>query len=210
VSSTRALQSCPSVNISLNVSGMAEASTAANATVVVHWGLSDEHGNSYKTWTDVGSPAWPTNAQMTAMEAKQEPVLIEQRAAVVAQGTAQLAMALPLPAVSLVQVCARSAAQAPAALSKPTLMSVHGGPTPTVVVSWAASRSSETLRTYEVEASVSEHGSAFTRVNAVDVIATAWIHRRPASDRGAMRRCYRVRAVDYWARRGPPSEPACV
>jgi L-iduronidase len=208
-SDNTAMTDDPSVDISLHISGMAEATAAANATVVVHWGLSDVHGNPFKTWTDLGSPAWPTDAQMTTMEAKQEPVLIERRAAVVAQGTARLAIALPLPAVSLVQVCAQPAAQAPAALPKPTLMSVHGGPTATVVVSWAASRSSETLRTYEVEASVGE-GGAFTRVNAVDVIATAWIHRRPASDRGAVHRCYRVRAVDYWARGGPPSEPACV
>eukprot|EP01051_Picozoa_sp_SAG22_P003454 SAG22_NODE_168_length_16723_cov_6.542409_8_plen_590_part_00 len=192
----------PPVNVSLQISGMHTA--ASDNVTVVHWGLSDNHGNPYKTWTDSGSPVWPTDAQMTAMEAHQEPVLIEQlHAVVVSQGTARVDVALPLPAVSLVQVCTQPVAQAPAALPKPSLMSAHGGTA--TVVSWAASPSSETLRTYVIEASVGSGG--FKRVNAVDVIATAWIHRR---HEGSTTRCYRVLAIDYWGRAGPPSETACV
>ena len=171
-------------------------------------------------------------------------------------GAARTTVSLPLPAVSLVQLCAQPSAP-PATLPKPGLMTAHGGKA--TVVSWAAA-AAETVRTLVsrtiiaavcmgcgVRSSQREYvraggrvqrrqrrkphdcqrwnlrrfpktlrpqrqscGQAFARVNGHDVIGGVWIHRRDSADAAGVRRCYRVRAVDYWGRAGAPSEQGCV
>lgn len=187
------------IEVSLDISGLPQ-----DVTTAVHWRLDDLHGNPYKVWTDSGSPAWPTDAQMKAMEAHQEPVLLEQQA-VSRSAEPRIAVQLPLPAVSLVQLCAQPA-QGPAALPQPTLMSIQGDTA--TAVSWAASPASETVRTYIVEHS--RDGETYARVNEADVISAVWIHRLAATDAAGAKRCYRVRAADYWNRTSAVSKAACL
>jgi hypothetical protein len=85
-------------------------------------------------------------------------------------------------------------------------MSIQGDTA--TVVNWAASPTSETVRTYIVE--YSRDGKAYARINEVDVISAVWIHRRAATDATGAKRCYRVRATDYWNRTSVTSEAACM
>ena len=90
-------------------------------------------------------------------------------------------------------------------------MSVQGNTA--IVISWVASNSTETLRTYVVEASSNGPNGGFVRVNKVDVIATAWLHRWRAAGGAnsppASILCYRVQAIDYWGRASMPSDAVC-
>ena len=198
----------PPLEISLQISGM--TGLAAENATVVQWRLDDHHGNPYQTWSDAGHPSWPTDSQMAAMEAEQEPVMIAQHAAATHPGPTRTTIELPLPAVSLVQLC-RQPLRVPATLPKPSLMSVQGNTA--IVISWVASNSTETLRTYVVEASSNGPNGGFVRVNKVDVIATAWIHRwraaGGANSPSASILCYRVQAIDYWGRASMPSDAVC-
>ena len=186
------------------------APAAANESwAVAQWRLDAAHGNPYATWLAQGSPPWPSAEQMEALVEAQEPVLlgVDLRAASSAITVGAL---LPLPSVSLIQLCKQPPA-APAAPSKPTVLLQKQDGDATVVF-WPPLDpvSAAVLKSYSVECSVG--GAAFARANNADVIASAWVHRhRIDSDGGGGgTRCYRLRAIDLWGREGAPSSPRCV
>merc|ERR1719273_1206516 len=114
-----------------------------------------------------------------------------------------MSLSLPLPSISLLQFC-HLPKQAPPAPSKPSILKKqHHDDT---VIYWQPliSSASVVLRTYEIECSTS--GGAYKRVNEVDILASAWIYHH---DDDSKKRCYRVRAVDYWGRSSPASDFIC-
>lgn len=64
------------------------------------------------------------------------------------------------------------------------------------------------LQTYVVEASVDSGPFAQLVGTGQSLIATAWLHGHGQSER-KRKRCYRVRAKDYWGAVSAPSSPAC-
>ena len=139
---------------------------------------------------------------MVAMEGAQEPVLVSSEPYVSGAG---FKVALPLPAVALVQLCAQPTV-APAAPTQLKVLPVQGGKA--TALHWVSSDEGKAvLQTYMVEESVD--GGAFARLATQNLIASAWLHRHERS--AGQKRCYRVSAKNYWGRvSAPTSEPACT
>lgn len=186
--------SAKKLNISLDVAGI-----SGNVTVA-HWRLDVTHGNPYGTWKKLGSPTWPSITQLEALKLAQEPILLDVQSMGMLRN---ITFSLPLPSISLVQLC-HMPSQAPPAPSKPSILKKqqHDG----TVIHWQPliSSASVVLRTYELECSTS--GGTYKRVNEADILASAWIYHHGDDSK---KRCYRVRAVDYWGRSSPASDFIC-
>lgn len=201
------------VNVTVRIATDAWRGPAAAANeswAVAQWRLDAVHGNPYAVWQAQGSPAWPSAEQIEALAEAQEPVLlgVDSHAASAAITVHAL---LPLPSVSLIQLCKQPPA-APAAPSMPTVLLQKEGGDATVVF-WPPldPAGAAVLQSYSVECSVG--GAAFARANKAGVIASAWVHRHGSNSSdggGGGSRCYRLRAVDLWGREGAPSSPKCV
>lgn len=187
------LTSGKELNISLDVVGI-----SGNVTVA-HWRLDGTHGNPYGAWKKLGSPTWPSITQLEALELAQEPILLGVQSMGMLRN---MSFSLPLPSISLVQFC-HMPSQAPPAPSKPSILKKqqHDG----TVIYWQPLISANVvLRTYELECSTS--GGAYKRVNEADILASAWIYHHGDDSK---KRCYRIRAVDYWGRSSPASNFIC-
>lgn len=202
----------------------------ANVTVA-HWRLDEAYGNPHAVWLKQGSPSWPSTAQLAAMAQVEEAALLSCTSVApvptnlgntyrhgqmhaVGSMVVDINITMPLPAVSLLQICARPSQGPPTVALAPLLLQKRLGAT---VVFWRpipAAAGGGVVRTYTVQYSTSGPNGSFEPVNnASDMISTAWIHRyivdnEPAKQR-AGQRCYRVLAVDYWGRGGSTSPPAC-
>jgi hypothetical protein len=176
------------------------------------------------------------------MERVQEAALLEVKGGAPFNG--EVNITIPLPAVSLLQLCLPPDQPPQAVATAPHLLRKQSGDA--TVVFWVpipAAAGGDAVRTYEVQCSTSGPQGGFVRVNtASDLIGTGWIHRyssstttttssssstntstlrqhnSSASGAGEVigmdpqqgtRRCYRVRAVDYWGRAGAVSPVAC-
>ena len=200
---SRSDNTAPTVDGPLDVTldfGQLDRGVAANLTIA-YWQLDGTHGNPHAAWTAAGSPQWPTSPQMMAMEGAQEPVLVSSEPYVSGAG---FKVAMPLPAVTLVQLCAQPTV-GPAAPTQLTVLPIQGGNAS--VLHWALpDEGKAVLQTYIVEESVD--GEAFTQLASQNLIASAWLYRHERS-RGK-KRCYRVSAKNYWGDVSAPTEPACT
>jgi L-iduronidase len=204
---------------------MAQRSTAAkgglaSAVTVAHWRLDEANSNPHALWLKQGSPSWPSASQLAAMDQAAEATLLScnvipttnTHGREAGSMAVDINITLPLPAVSLLQICTRPAQGPSAVVLAPVLLQKQLGYV-TVIFWRPISTSREVVRTYEVHCSTSGPNGTFLRVNnASDTIGTAWIHRYTSAQSRAQpvaRRCYRVFAVDYWGRAGPVSPPAC-
>ena len=123
------------VDVAVHLRGAAAA--AGEGARVAQWQLDATHGNPHAVWEAAGSPAWPSDAQLAAMEREQEPVLIGNAAYPGSGPGSGVRVRLPLPGVALVQVCNRTAAapHPPAATVLP--VQLDGNAT---VVHWSKQR----------------------------------------------------------------------
>ena len=187
---------------------------------VAHWQLDAVNGNPYAAWVAAGSPAWPSEALMAAMERAQEPVLMHLGPATATMpakhgsggsgGGVSIPLQLPLPSVAAVQVCGQKglAPQAPAPAHPSLLLLRQGGG---VAIHWRASdEARELVQTYVVECSTAGVAGEFARVNPSPLIATTFVHRCSASQQPAAKRCYRVRTVDLWGATSAASNAGCL
>jgi L-iduronidase len=168
--------------------------------MLVRYEIDDVHPQPYSRWKEMGSPPEPSADQLAAMRACQElraaaePVPVES-----AGGRLALDLDLPLPGVTLVVLSQRPSAP-PARVEgvrRQRFTGLHGEKE--TMVLWNPLPSSM-LRTYEVL--YAPPGSTrFRRINASDQLDTAFLH---ANAEGGS---YQVRAVGYWGRTGPDSEP---
>ena len=157
----------------------------------------------------MGSPQWPSDKQIRAMEGNARgPKLLKLSPYV--NGTA-VRLNLPLPSVALAQLCSRPSTL-PSVPQAPKLLTVQGGNA--TVVLWTASAqgdSARVLQTYVIESSVD--GGTYAKVMSNGLIATVWIDRHglPHTKTTApIKRCYRVSALDYWGTLSAPSSATCT
>jgi hypothetical protein len=133
------------------------------------------------------------------MRRHQEPALSEAPREVIARsGRLTYTFTQPMPGVSLLLLHTKPA-DAPGPVSEVRTETFQGmtGQRETMVM-WDGLES-RAIRTYEVLYAVTPDGP-YERVNDVDLICTAYLHAHDG-DAGH----YKVRAVDYWGRRGPLS-----
>jgi hypothetical protein len=169
--------------------------------MLAHCRIDEEHGNPFRIWQEMGAPAEPTAGQYAEMRRCQELALLEEPREVAAQrGGLGLDFDLPLPGVSLVLLSVKPT-EAPGGVGNVCAERYEGlvgrdG----VMISWDGV-DSRVVRTYEVLYAEAADGP-YERVNEGDLICTAFLHvREDVGEKGY----YKVRAVDYWGRRGEAS-----
>ncbi|KAL8202907.1 UNVERIFIED_CONTAM: hypothetical protein K2H54_030479 [Gekko kuhli] len=114
------------------------------------------------------------------------------------EGSLVLKQELPVPALFLIHICARPRA-GPDQVSGVRLISLVRGQ---VLVLWDdGCVNSKCLKTYEVV--FSQDGKAYHPISVKDSIFTMLVYSPGTRVTGF----YRVRAIDYWGRRGPFSLP---
>lgn len=85
-----------STDVALEVAGL-----DAGAYTLTHWRIDADHSNSHTAWVAAGSPQLPTEEQLSAIRARQGLEELEPARRVEVSGPLELALALPLPSVSL-------------------------------------------------------------------------------------------------------------
>ncbi len=170
--------------------------------MLAHYRIAEGRGDPFLTWESMGAPANPTPAQYARLREHQELALLAPPREVQAEdGNLTLAFGLPLPGVSLVLLSA-DPLDAPAKVGQLRAERYDGMAEAyeEVMLVWEG-LGDRTIRTYEILSAIEPEGP-YARINVEDQIDTAFLHVREPGVQS-----YRVRAVDYWGREGPVSEP---
>ena len=170
--------------------------------MLVHYRVDNKHGNPHALWKEMGEPEKPSAEQFARMRADQELTALDEPREVKAEGRKlSLEFDLPMPGVSLVVLSAKPA-EGPGKVTgllidkPPSLIGADEA-----MLFWK-SLDSRMIRTYEVLCAESPDGP-FQRVNASDIVCTAFLHVR---ENPGTKGYYKVRAVDYWGRAGQASK----
>nr|XP_048302982.1 alpha-L-iduronidase isoform X1 [Myodes glareolus]XP_048302983.1 alpha-L-iduronidase isoform X1 [Myodes glareolus]XP_048302984.1 alpha-L-iduronidase isoform X1 [Myodes glareolus]XP_048302985.1 alpha-L-iduronidase isoform X1 [Myodes glareolus] len=164
---------------------------------VVHY-LDNQLCSPYREWQHMGQPVFPTAEQFRHMRMVEDPV-VEVPRPFPAGGHLTLHRKLSLPSLLLVHICTQPL-KPPGKVSRLRALPLTRGQ---LVLVWSDEHvGSKCLWTYEIQ--FSQKGEAY-----------APISRRPSTfnlfvfspDTGVVSGSYRVRALDYWARPGPFSDP---
>jgi L-iduronidase len=172
--------------------------------MLAQYRIEEGYGDPYRVWEEAGGLPEPGPSLYAAMREAQELALLAPPCAVaIGDCSLVLDLDLPLPGVSLILLSARPS-DAPERVRAARLARYTGlhGEAQTMV-SWQGV-SSRIIQTYEV-LRADQPAGPFVRVNTPDLICTAFLDVREANAPGGF---YRVRAVDFWGRRGPESETA--
>lgn len=170
--------------------------------LIAHYRIDRDHANPHKTWLEMGSPETPTSDQLAILRSAAEPgSAFETKEFSSADRIVDLEFEVPVSGVRLVLLTAKPET-GPSRVERVRVEEFHGPAGPELMVIWD-DVGSRAISTYEVLHSDAAAGP-FERVNDDDLICTAWLDPNP---RGGY---YRVRACDYWGRRGPESEPVAA
>jgi L-iduronidase len=172
--------------------------------MLAHYRIEEGRGDPYAVWEEAGGLPEPGPSLYAAMRDAQElALLLPPREVAIGDCSLALDFDLPLPGVSLILLSERPTA-GPERVRDVRLARYTGlhGEAQTMV-SWQG-LPSRAIHTYEVLRSDQPDGS-FVRANMPDLICTAFLDVRETNAPSGF---YRVRAVDFWERRGPESETA--
>lgn len=160
--------------------------------------LDNQLSSPYSAWQRMGQPVFPSAEQFRQMRVVEDPVAEAPRP-FPARGRLTLHRKLPVPSLLLVHVCARPL-EPPGQVSRLRALPLTRGQ---LVLVWSDEHvGSKCLWTYEIQ--FSQKGEEYAPIN-----------RRPSTfnlfvfspDTAVVSGFYRVRALDYWARPGPFSDP---
>jgi len=179
---------------------------------VAHYRIDEAHGNPFSVWEEIGildepSPAQidglqPTQSQLEELRRHQELELLEEPSTVSTASGFSTDFDLPRPGVSLVLLSADSG-EPP---SRPTNVRTEQYRGTTIgddlFLSWDDVET-RSIRTYEVLRADTPDGP-FERLNAVDLLASAYLHS--PTDSVNPTGYFAVRTVDYWGRTSPLSK----
>jgi L-iduronidase len=172
--------------------------------MLAHYRIEEGRGDPYAIWEEAGGLQEPGSSQYVDMRDAQELALLAPPSEVAIDDCSlALDFDLPLPGVSLFLLSTRPA-EGPGCVDGVRLArytSLHGEAQ--TMVSWQG-LPSRAIHTYEVLRAEQPDGP-FARVNAPDLICTAFLDVREANAPSGF---YRVREVDFWGRRGPEPEMA--
>uniref|UniRef100_H0XDM7 Alpha-L-iduronidase n=2 Tax=Otolemur garnettii TaxID=30611 RepID=H0XDM7_OTOGA len=160
--------------------------------------LDNQFCSPYSEWQREGQPDFPSAEQFQRMRAAEDPVRTVPRPFPTG-GHLTLPTKLPLPSLLLVHVCARPE-KPPGQVSRLRALPLTRGQ---LVLVWSDEHvGSKCLWTYEIE--FSQDGEAYTPVSREPSTFNLFVF---SPDSAAVSGSYRVRALDYWARPGPFSDP---
>ncbi len=93
----------PACRVAVRLTGLPREASRAT---VVEWRIDADHSNSYTRWREAGSPSAPTPEDLAAIKSRQGLEMLEpERDVDVAAGSLDLELWLPLPSVSLLEIC---------------------------------------------------------------------------------------------------------
>ncbi|XP_053757780.1 alpha-L-iduronidase isoform X3 [Panthera pardus] len=149
-------------------------------------------------WQRLGRPVFPSAEEFRHMRAAEDPVAAAPRP-FPASGRLTLRPELPLPSLLLVHVCARPE-KPPGQVTQLRALPLTSGQ---VLLVWSDEHVvSKCLWTYEVQFSAG--GEGYAPVSRKPSTFNLFVF---SPDTAVTSGSYRVRAVDYWARPGPFSNP---
>ncbi|OXB55368.1 hypothetical protein ASZ78_002437 [Callipepla squamata] len=165
--------------------------------VYVMYYLDNKQTNPYLKWKKLGSPDFPSPKQFQQIRDAEDPV-VTGPFPFPESGTLTLKQDFPIPSVFLIHICSRPSS-VPDQVTGVRFIPLTKGQ---VVVLWDdGCVNSKCIKTFEVE--FSPNGKIFKRINTKDTIFTLYVYSRGSSVSGF----YRVHAIDYWGKAGPPSVP---
>ncbi|XP_035873761.1 alpha-L-iduronidase isoform X3 [Phyllostomus discolor] len=166
--------------------------------VYVTFYLDNQLCSPYGEWQRLGRPVFPSPEQFRRMRAAEDPVATAPRP-FPASGRLTLRRELPLPSLLLVHVCARPE-EPPGQVTRLRPLPLTRGQ---LLLVWSDERmASKCLWTYEVQFSLD--GQGYAPVSGRPSTFNLFVF---SPDAAVVSGFYRVRAVDYWARPGPFSDP---
>ncbi|XP_015274811.1 PREDICTED: alpha-L-iduronidase-like, partial [Gekko japonicus] len=165
--------------------------------VYVTYYMDNNLTNPYLQWKKLGAPAFPSPKQFQKIREAEDPV-VKGPFPLPEGGSLVLKQELPVPALFLIHICARPHA-GPDQVSGVRLISLARRQ---VLVLWDdGCVNSKCLKTFEVV--FSQDGKAYHPISVKDSIFTVLVYSPGTRVTGF----YKVRAIDYWDRRGPFSLP---
>ncbi|XP_004579460.3 alpha-L-iduronidase isoform X1 [Ochotona princeps] len=183
-----------SVPVTLRLRGLPPSQGLVYVTRYLDNRLCNPHGE----WQRLGSPVFPTPEQFRRIRAAEDPVVTAPRALPVG-GRLTLHRELPLPSLLLVHLCAPSR-DLPGQVTRLRVLPLIRGQ---LALVWSDEGvGSKCLWTYEVQ--FSAEGKAYAPVSRAPSTFNLFVFS-PVT--GIISGSYRVRAVDYWQRTGPFSDP---
>ncbi|KAM6150944.1 alpha-L-iduronidase isoform 4-T4 [Erethizon dorsatum] len=151
-----------------------------------------------REWRRAGSPAFPSAAEFRRMRAVEDPVTAAPRL-FPAGGRLTLRPELALPSLLLVHVCARPAGL-PGQVTRLRVLPLTRGQ---LALVWSDEQvGTKCLWTYEIQ--FSPDSKVYTPVSRKPSTFNLFVF---SPDTAVVSGSYRVRAMDYWARPGPFSDP---
>ncbi|XP_053433846.1 alpha-L-iduronidase isoform X2 [Nycticebus coucang] len=164
---------------------------------VTHY-LDNQFCSPHSEWQREGQPDFPSAEQFRRMRAAEDPVRTVPHPLPIG-GHLTLPVKLPLPSLLLVHVCAQPE-KPPGQVSRLRALPLTQGQ---LVLVWSDEHvGSKCLWTYEIQ--FSQDGEAYTPVRRKPSTFNLFVF---SPDSAAVSGSYRVRALDYWARPGPFSDP---
>ncbi|XP_006143918.1 alpha-L-iduronidase isoform X2 [Tupaia chinensis] len=183
-----------SVAVTLRLQGVPRSPGLVYVTHRLDNQISNPHGE----WQSMGQPAFPSPEQFRRMRASEDTVATAPRP-FPDGGHLTLHPELPLPSLLLVHVCARPE-KPPGQVTQLRALPLTRGQ---LVLVWSDEHvGSKCLWTYEIQFSLD--GKVYTPVRRKPSNFNLFVF---SPDSAVVSGSYRVRALDYWARPGPFSDP---
>ncbi|XP_066090012.1 alpha-L-iduronidase isoform X1 [Saccopteryx bilineata] len=183
-----------SVPLTLHLHGVPLGPGLVYVTLYLDNRLCSPHGE----WQRLGRPVFPSPEQFRRMRAAEDPVATAPRP-FPAGGRLTLRPELPLPSLLLVHVCARPE-EPPGQVTRLRALPLTRGQ---LLLVWSDERmGSKCLWTFEIQ--FSPDGQVYTPISRKPSTFNLFVF---SPDTAVVSGSYRVRAVDYWARPGPFSNP---
>ncbi|XP_022361572.1 alpha-L-iduronidase [Enhydra lutris kenyoni] len=183
-----------SVALTLRLSGVPPGPGLVYVTLYLDNELCSPHGE----WQRLGQPVFPSTEEFRRMRAAEDPVAVAPQL-FPASGRLTLRRELQLPSLLLVHVCARPE-KPPGQVTRLRALPLTSGQ---VLLVWSDERvGSKCLWTYEIQ--FSTDGEVYAPVSSKPSTFNLFVFSPDAAITSGF---YRVRAVDYWARPGPFSNP---
>ncbi|XP_069877750.1 alpha-L-iduronidase [Dipodomys merriami] len=183
-----------SIPVTLDLHG---APPGPGLVYVVHY-LDNQLCSPDHVWQRLGRPVFPSAAQFRLLRAAEDPV-VEAPHPFPSGGRLVLHRELPLPSLLLLHVCARPS-EPPGKVSRLRVLPLTHGQ---LVLVWSDELvDSKCLWTYEVQ--FAQDGKVYTPISRKPSTFNLFVF---SPDSAVVSGSYRVRALDYWARPGPFSDP---
>ncbi len=184
--------------IELNLQGLEDGEYK-----LVHYRIDDEHTNPYRAWQQMGSPENPSTEQYLKMAEAMEPQAIEIRDVNIKGRRFAQDIAFPASGVSFLLLARQG--EAPGQVQGLEYRQYKGLNGEDMAMLLWESGATDHVLSYEVYAKAPGE-EAFRKANPANLIAEGFAH--PSEEAKGYQ--YRVRAVDYWNRKGPFSETITI